>query len=309
MPGVVVVQGGRVVFENATAAAREDAVVLPLDVVLRVRVVSSDDAAAGAAAAADEANTIADFEFSRKAAYLALGRAERTAHAVGMVNVTLGPSCLGAPAWVATAAGIDTVVINQILWGLHGGGMLRNKDTGEIWSWSDGAVESHGSARHGLFQSASRVTAGATMTVLAFFLISGVTAALIRILLVSGVVLVYPVVLAVLRCGPGSSRMGTAIVAQAYPWIGFPMEELRSSGRPVWAFVLAHAAHLFVFWTIYSACQSAWSFWFYPKSIPAGLHSALFGVFMVVEYFAMVFVRAKLTIRHFPRIVAAYFAS
>ena len=86
------------------------------------------------------------------------------------------------------------------------------------------------------------------------------------------------------------------------------MEELRSSGRPVWAFVLAHAAHVFVYWTIYSACQSAWSYWFYPKSIPAGLHSALFGVFMVVEYYSMVFVRSKLTVRHFPRVVAAYFS-
>ena len=318
MPDVVVVRDGRVVSNNATAPRDEGGrpVVLPPDVVLRLFVVGSDsnstddsnsDATSDTATMDIISSTVAKYEFARKASYLALDMHERTVHAVGVVNVTLGPSCLGAPTWIATLAGIDTVVINQLLWALGTGGMLQNQDTDEIWSWSNDQVMSYGSARRGLFQSLLRVAAGALMTILAFFLISGVTAALIRILLISGVVLVFPVVLAVLRCGPGSTRIGTAIIAQAYPWIGFPMEELRSSGRSVWAFVLAHAAHLFVYWTIYSACQSAWSYWFYPKSIPAGLHSALFGIFMVVEYFTMVFVRSKLTIRHFPRIIAAYF--
>ena len=62
----------------------------------------------------------------------------------------------------------DTVVINQLLWGLKSGGVLHNLNTDEIWSWSDTLVTSYGNARRGLLQSLLRVIAGALFTFVAF---------------------------------------------------------------------------------------------------------------------------------------------
>ena len=293
------------------------ALILPLDVVLRVSISNGDEPQTDQGSnqqaklstieiGSGSSAFIAGYEFARKAAYISLNPSERKQHNVGILNVTLGPKCLG-PVWVANFFGMDTVVINQLLWGLNTGGVLHNLESDEYWSWSPGLLESYGPSRHGFLNTLIRLSTGATLTVLAFFLISGVTAAIVRILLVSGVILVFPIVLAALRFSDGAEQVGTTIISHAYPWIGYAMDELRSTGRPVWSFVFAHTARVIVYWTIYSACQAAWSSWFYGKSIPMGLHTALFGIFMILEYFSMIFVRAKLTIRHFPRIIAGYF--
>ena len=68
------------------------------------------------------------YEFSPTASVLYLTEQQRKRHNFRELNVTIDGECLGYS--LASLAGMDTVVINQLMYGLDSNGLLRNKQTG-----------------------------------------------------------------------------------------------------------------------------------------------------------------------------------
>ena len=81
-----------------------------------------------------QGNFKAQYEFSPTASVLYLTEQQRKRHNFRELNVTIDGECLGYS--LASLAGMDTVVINQLMYGLDSNGLLRNKQTGELWSWN-----------------------------------------------------------------------------------------------------------------------------------------------------------------------------
>ena len=131
-------------------------------------------------------------------------------------------------------------------------------------------------------------------------LVSCVTSLIIRVLLSPGVIFlpvcsVLPLV--------GTPNMMLRALAYSYPRVGRPLHGIFTSGGDVVPFLRTCHQRSSTTQCTRRVSLAAWLY----KSIPAGLHEALFGIFMLFEYFSMVYVRADLTIRFFPRVIFLYF--
>ena len=91
-----------------------------------------------------------------------------------------------------------------------------------------------------------------------FFILSTITALLVRVLISSGVVLLFP---CFYLC-----QINLRIITLSYPWIGVPMEVLRSRNESVIPFLIAHTSRVIIYYVFYEAVQQAVSIWFYSDS-------------------------------------------
>jgi hypothetical protein len=157
------------------------------------------------------------------------GAALLESHAVRHVDLTLplrcgsvgGPSGATAPLFTLGFAEFDTVIINELIHALpYSPGFVANAKTGEVWNWSPLASDGDGG---GWSFSASAL--------LAFFLLSSLAAALLRVLLTSGVACVYPAARCCVATCARRGRLGAWRAAAAtrevdralnaaYPWLG-----------------------------------------------------------------------------------------
>lgn len=115
------------------------------------------------------------------------------------------------------------------------------------------------------------------MSLLSFFLITSVTALIVRVLTSSGVVLMFPL-FELLRNGgvPGADER---ILALSYPWIGAARRAIRTNQtHPQSHLVYAHMTKIVLYYVMYEACQAAWSVVLYSKSIPEALPVWIYGL-------------------------------
>ncbi|CAM9336725.1 unnamed protein product, partial [Ectocarpus sp. 13 AM-2016] len=107
-------------------------------------------------------------------------------------------------------------------------------------------------------------------SLMAFVLMSTVTALTVRTLLSSGVVIMFPMVMLLERMGLQGVDM-QQMLALSYPWLGLPIEHLRNRNKPVGPFIMGHIMQMVVFYTVYNACLLAWSYWLYGKTMTTSL--------------------------------------
>ena len=165
--------------------------------------------------------------------------------------------------------------------------MLRSRDY-------SGSGSGGGKGSRGFVDKISDRVASLVLSLLTFFLVTSVTALVVRTLTSSGVVLMFPLFAFFRSIGlPGADDR---ILGLSYPWIGRAMAASRpaSSPHPPSHLVWSHSAKIFLYYLMYEACQAAWSTVLYGKSTPEALPVWIFGFAMLWEYFTIVFVRSAL---------------
>ena len=159
------------------------------------------------------------------------GAALLEAHSIRHVDLVLplrcgrvgGPSGATAFAFALRFADYDTVIINELIYALPWSpGYIANTKTYEVWNWPALAAAGGGGSGRFFF---------ALDALLAFFLLSSLAAAVLRILLTSGVACVYPAARCLASSCARRGRLGAWRAAAAtrevdralnaaYPWLG-----------------------------------------------------------------------------------------
>jgi len=244
------------------------------------------------------------FEFSPDPAFILMGADLRVAHGVRTLNLTLPPSCLGS--WPFRLAhsllGNDEIIVNQFMHGLKSDGVLRNVQSHEMWAWNLSnpfswlKYERWRPARILLNLSAL------WRAVVALLLISCMTALIVRILISSGVVIMFPVFYFLRQLGYLNADV--RLIGMAYPWLGSEIEVLTESRQPTAPLIRSHLISVVITYSAYEACQFAWRRWVYGfKPLPQGVEMRVFALLMFVEYFLLVYARDAMTIRYLPRLL------
>lgn len=224
--------------------------------------------------------------------------------------MTLSQRCLtkGGSSALGLALGLlghDTAVVNQLFQALpRAAGVLENTATGEQWGWAASllppkagrALGSHLAFKCGVvFQ-----------TCCTFFFTATVTALVVRMLISSGVVIMFPLFACLQALG--FRELDLQILTLSYPWLGLPVELLRRQRKPSGPLIGAHCVRVVVLYSMYEACQLAWSAWFYDRPLPDGLQLEVFALVMVWEYFAMIYLRSYAATFYLPKFTFLYFA-
>jgi len=255
----------------------------------------------------DDTNTTtfrSEYEFSVDPLVVALSKDFRESHEVQMHNITIPHTCFGSGTtlWlVEQVIGYDTILINQLMYALRSDGQLKNMKTKENWIWTKVQLRDP----ENLIELFSRKFSVFVYSLFAFCLISTVTALVVRILISSGVAVMFPFFF--LLRSFGWHQINLRILTQSYPWLGYPVEHLQALNRPTKSLICAHLAKAVVFYMMYQACQLAWAGWLYNKSVPSGLLMWIYSLMMMWEYFAMIFIRSSSGIRFFPRVALLFF--
>ena len=243
-----------------------------------------------------------EYEFSATASLLYLTKNQRKQHKFRELNVTIDGACIGAYS-VARLAGMDTVIINQIMYGLDSNGLIRNYETGELWSWSNYQVtrNKHSKFSYNFFSWIADRFLVLIWTFLCFGLMSGITAVIIRVLVSSGVVLIFPLFFALRRAGLRNLDMN--LVVMSYPWLGVEVGQLLRSRQRITSYICAHLMYLVTLYLVFELSQISWSTIIYNKSYPAGLPLVVASGLMVLEYFSLVYIRSLSALQYFPKFI------
>ena len=243
----------------------------------------------------------AQYEFSPTASVLYLTEQQRKRHNFRELNVTIDGECLGYN--LASLAGMDTVVINQLMFGLDSNALLRNKQTGELWSWT--SVRINNDRKSKIKNSFGNWFvdrfAMSLWTFVFFGIMTGITAVVIRVLVSSGVVLVFPIFYALSLSGLQALDLGLVIIS--YPWLGVEVGQLMRVSRSTCPYICAHLLFLLVLYVVFELSQISFASIIYNRSYPAGLPLVVASGLMVLEYYSMVYIRSLASIQYFPKIV------
>jgi hypothetical protein len=174
------------------------------------------------------------------------------------------------------------------------GGMLMTK-SGDYYSWRDRDIHPYKSIGDWIAFKLNVFF----LSLFSFFFLSTTTALLVRVLISSGVVLLFPFFALLQYCGV--HVVNSRIISLSYPWIGVPMELLRSRNQSVTPFIIAHITRVVIFYSFYEACQLSFGIWFYDQARPGQRELWLFAIMMTWEYYSMIYVRSAGSIVLFPR--------
>mmetsp|Transcript_14904 Transcript_14904/g.23127 ORF Transcript_14904/g.23127 Transcript_14904/m.23127 type:complete len:684 (+) Transcript_14904:76-2127(+) len=299
----------------------------------------------------DEEGRDIDYRFTTSEALLYLDKRLIFNHNITLVNVTLSERCLStgtddvnarftfftrfAEVWSSAFTGYDSPVINQLMYGILNStrtypnafrnGYLMNMETKEHWSWHKELIAGYEEVtgflnifRHPVDWILHKI-GSFFVSCLAFFLITSVTALIVRVLTTSGVVLMYPL-FSCFRRYFGLNGASERILGLSYPWMGLALQRASNppsrssesrqhsiSNHMVKHMLTSHISKVALYYIMYEACQAAWSTVLYAKSVPDGLPVYLYGLTMIWEYFSMIFMRSALTIFFFPRCIWVLF--
>jgi len=218
------------------------------------------------------------------------------AHNFKIINISMigQPRCYGdafAQALIPFG-GYDTVIQNNLMTTLKKGGVLVTAlDNYYIWSTSDIVMF------HSVADWITLKISIVVQSLFAFFAISCVTALLVRVLISSGVVLVFPIFWMF-----GIPVINNRIIALSYPWLGVPIELMRTSNLSPAPFIISHLCKVIIYYLLYEAAQLAFCMWFYNSRYPSPADLWLFGTMLILEYYSMIFIRSKASIQLFPRV-------
>ena len=231
-------------------------------------------------------------------------------HNISIVNVTLSERCLSTgtddgvyPSFVTKWAqflsqiyGMDALLINQFMFsiktseGKYRNGFVQNFESKERWAYSSTQLDDTDKSVFTWWFNRVGVLG---MSCISFFLVTSITALIVRLLASSGVMIIFPIVAGMRAYG--LAGIDERILDFSYPWVGRARSAINQQNvHPFKHFVGAHIVKLFLVYTMYESCQVAWSSFLYNKSTPASLPLWIFGNTMVYEYFSMVFVRSSL---------------
>jgi hypothetical protein len=240
---------------------------------------------------------------------LVLPEEMQASHRFSSVNVTLtGAECFGSPTSLTKAllplAGLDYLVMNQLMATFETPGHFLTA-SGDYFTWSRSQLPRGKNEENRPPPPNPGEWLGMKFFVLisslgAFFLMSSITALLVRVLISSGVVLLFP--LFWLLQFIGLHAINLRIISLSYPWIGVPMELLRARSLSSVPFVLSHISRVIVYYCLYASAQLAFSLWFYGNApSPSQQELWLCGLMMLWEYYSMIYVRSCGSILLFPK--------
>lgn len=246
-----------------------------------------------------------------------MGQEQRTHHSFPVFNLTLPVRCAstGASGGVVAAGLVsyDTVAVNQAMFSFPTrSGYLLSATTGEVWSWpSPRSMESdvkgvHSGSNGVAVSIMLRLNALASAAV-SFFVLSSLCALFLRVLLVSGPALIWPMVSTVVRlCGSRGATVDLRELHAAYPWLGIQLRYLAAAGTAPGSFLGGHITLLCVVYLAYASAVSVWSGALLGyKSHPSGLWEAISLAFLLAEWFSLLALRSKWGMLVFPRVFAA----
>ena len=256
-----------------------------------------------------------DYTLARDLHLLALDDAFLEQHRVRAYNVSVSMRCLDAASALAQVfhryvLGYDTPLTNQAMEALGSSGALRNDRTNIVTRWrrSD-ARRRRLSQRLGAeaaFKWLFRRAGVAVTSLLAFFLLSTVTAAVLRVLVASGVCGAFALWY-LLSSTRFAQRLDFQALARAYPWLGAPLELLRAQGREGTSLLCAHAVRVIVAYALYESAQFAFARWFYGPPLPPSLGLCCFGLMLGWEYATLAHCRSAASIAFLPKLNVLYF--
>ena len=241
---------------------------------------------------------IYDYEFAFDIGLLAMRDETRRKHNINTVNVTLsGEQCFGGRflQTLLPLGGMDTLVINTVMSTVMEGGVLITS-SGDYYMWNDMDTRKIRSFGQWLGTKIAIIL----LSFLSFFFISTTTALLVRVLISSGVVILFPFFWFIQWVGI-ANIINSRIISLSYPWIGVPLEMLRARNQTTSPFIISHVTRVIIYYAFYEACQLAFSMWFYGQSRPGAREMWIFAIMMLWEYYSMIYVRAAPTIQLFPR--------
>ena len=236
-----------------------------------------------------------DYIFTSNAPLLYLDSEFLARHEVKRINVTLDEMCVtkgpGLGFVLAAVVGdLDTIIINQLMFTFRSDGVVRSMRTNETWSWRGESLPPVGG--YSIFSLDGWVfrVFALLRSLSAFFFLSGTTAIVVRMLMTSGVALMYPFFFCLRRMGV--TGLSFRVLTRSYAWLGVPLERLRARGKPLAPFLLAHLSKVVVVYVMYEACQIFFLENLYAKSGTSGVAFAVFGLIMLLEYTSMLYVRS-----------------
>lgn len=246
-----------------------------------------------------------DFKFAFDVGLLVMPKDMRTEHNFKVVNLTLsGGQCFGSAFTqnVIPMGGIDTVLMNMLVNTFpNTRGYLLSR-VGAYYEWSPYDIHPYSDFQGYIsFKSAIVI-----QSLTAFFFVSTISALLVRVLISSGVVIIFPFLKLMEYFGLVGFDMVRAM-SMAYPWIGIPMEVIRHRQQSFTPFLIGHFSKVVLYYFLYESAQAVYASWFYRGDSPQEKALWLFAVMMIIEYYSMVYLRAALSIQLFPRVAMALF--
>lgn len=238
----------------------------------------------------DEAVTLMDWNTVRK-------------HNFQIMNVTLsGSDCFGGKNTETLLAlgGVDIAILNFVMFTTKRPGFMLNLHD-ELYHWHESDLITERSLIDWLLWKIGIVCTSC----MAFFLLSTTTALLVRVLISSGVVIIFPLFHILRYCGVRGLSM--RIISLSYPWIGLPLQLIQSRQQSATPFVCAHLTRVAVYYLLYMAAQSVYIQWFYNDTSYGVEQLWLYAVMMLWEYYSMIYLRSEMSIRIFPRASLALF--
>jgi hypothetical protein len=229
------------------------------------------------------------------------------AHSFRIINITLpAHQCFGGSmveSLVKTLNLFDLVVVNSAMYTTQTPGYMASR-AGSIYHWTKQHLHAHtppSSVGEWLGSKVSIVV----NCFLSFFLLSTTTTLLVRVLITSGVILVFPTLWLLRCCGVHGFNLRT--VAYSYPWIGYPLQAIRAAGHSPYPFLWAHFSRLVMYYLLYVAAQAIYISWLYDDVTFGADQLWLYVIMMLWEYYTMIYLRAATSIEYFPRISFALY--
>ena len=224
-------------------------------------------------------------------------------HNFELVSIELpGYHCFGADfaESILPIGGLDHAFLNNVINTIQKDGYMFSK-YGDLYYWEMNSMHPY----HNAGQWLSYKIYILFMSLLAFFLLSSTTALLVRVLISSGVVIVFPLFWLFRLCG--MEQINLRIIAISYPWIGLPLQIIRFRNQSSYPFLIAHLIRVIIYYMLYVAAQSVYLKWLYNGTSFIQGQLWLYAVMMIWEYFSMIYVRAVGSIRLFPRVSLGLF--
>lgn len=191
----------------------------------------------------------------------------------------------------------DTVIINAIASTFRKkGGMLRNKETSELWHWSDGELKFYQENHYNIYEICLRII----KAILVVFILSSITALICRIAIAGSAALIIGCITCCRHLGLNEENR--FIFYYSYPWIGQPAWLLQSTGRSTWPLIISYLSMLFVFYFMYTCCYIVWTSMIFGHILPEGIDGSFYTFISFMEFYTLLFVRSKKSVLYFSRI-------
>lgn len=279
--------------------------------------VEADERASGLAlwsspelsSAANESNNHYHYDYDYMVAFsggiISLPDNLKEQHNFPVFNISLSTEghCFGSTTlgFFLPVGGMDTVVFNNVMFTTRTPGIMVTR-YGEVYRWGSQDLQPYTKVGQWVRYKLSILLLSLT----AFFFIITITALMVRTLISSGIVIIFPVIWLLRQCGINAFNL--RLMAITYPWIGIPLQQILNSRRPIEPFLIGHVTRATLCYALYVAAQGLFVDWFYAYSGNIGLVQVfLYGIVMMWEYYSMIYVRSAHSIYLFPRVCLLLF--